>query len=41
VGGGHCSEVLLNSLGERSSRRRGLLCAKAIAELEAEDAQRW
>lgn len=40
--GGCCCdcEVIMNSLGRRSSRRRGLLCARAIAELEAEDG-RW
>ena len=41
--GGCCCdcEVIMNSLGRRSTRRRGLLCAKAVSELEAEDAQRW
>jgi hypothetical protein len=42
--GGCCCdcEVVLNSLGRRSSRRRGLLCTEAIQELDAADAeQRW
>jgi hypothetical protein len=38
--GGCCCdcEVVLNSLGRRSSRRRGLLCPEALQELEAADA---
>lgn len=41
--GGCCCdcEVILNSLGRRSTRRRGLLCPEALAELEAADVQRW
>ena len=41
--GGCCCdcEVIMNSLGRRSTRRRGLLCPRAIAELEAQDRQRW
>jgi hypothetical protein len=41
--GGCCCdcEVVMNSLGRRSTRRRGLLCREAIAELEAQDGQRW
>lgn len=41
--GGRCCdcEVLLNSLGRRSTRRRGLLCPEAIAELEAGDGSDW
>ncbi len=41
--GGCCCdcEVIMNSLGRRSTRRRGLLCAEAVAELEAEDQERW
>lgn len=41
--GGCCCdcEVVLNSLGRRSTRRRGLLCPEALAELEADDARRW
>ena len=40
--GGCCCdcEVITNSLGRRSSRRRGLLCSRAITELEAEDRSR-
>jgi len=34
-------EVIMNSLGRRSSRRRGLLCPEAIAELEAHDDGAW
>jgi hypothetical protein len=38
--GGCCCdcEVVLNSLRRQSSRRRGLLCAEALQELEAADA---
>ncbi|MEO6204990.1 MAG: DUF2695 domain-containing protein [Mycobacteriales bacterium] len=41
--GGCCCdcEVVFNSLGRRSTRRRGLLCAEALAALESADAQRW
>jgi hypothetical protein len=42
--GGCCCdcEVIMNSLGRRSTRRRGLLCAEALAELEAADKRdRW
>lgn len=41
--GGCCCdcEVIMNSLGHRSSRRRGLLCPEAVAELEAQDEQAW
>jgi hypothetical protein len=42
--GGCCCdcEVILNSLRRRSSRRRGLLCQRALQELEAADAEgRW
>lgn len=39
--GGCCCdyEVIMNSLGRRSTRRRGLLCPEAIAELEVDDDQ--
>jgi hypothetical protein len=41
--GGCCCdcEVVMNSLGRRSTRRRGLLCPEAIAELEAQDDRAW
>ena len=40
--GGCCCdcEVLLNSFGRRSSRRRGLLCPEALAELQRQD-EEW
>ncbi len=41
--GGCCCdcEVVTNSLGRRSTRRRGLLCPEAIAELEAANDGGW
>jgi hypothetical protein len=40
--GGYCDcEVIMNSLGRPGSRRRGLLCPKALAELEADDGPGW
>ena len=41
--GGCCCdcEVIMNSLGRRATRRRGLLCPEAIAELEAHDDGAW
>lgn len=41
--GGCCCdcEVILNSLGRRSTRRRGLLCPEAVDALESADADRW
>ena len=41
--GGCCCdcEVVMNSLGRRSTRRRGLLCPEAIVQLEAQDGRCW
>lgn len=41
--GGCCCdcEVILNSFRRRSTRRRGLLCAGALAELERADREGW
>jgi hypothetical protein len=41
--GGCCCdcEVIMNSFRARSNRRRGLLCADALRELEQDDQQRW
>ncbi len=40
--GGYCDcEVIMNSFSRPSSRRQGLLCPEALAELEADDRERW
>ena len=41
--GGCCCdcEVIMNSFGRRSKRRRGLLCAEAVQVLEAQDREQW
>jgi hypothetical protein len=41
--GGCCCdcEVIMKSLGRRSTRRRGLLCAEALAQLAEQDERDW